>query len=972
MVKSYDRFELEKSFGVISSQSNLVWIPSDAEQSSRSSGRVISSGVDEILIWDVKSGELLEKFQDGVPLGASDASTMQAPSPVTFLAHHESGILAAGYANGNIKVWDMASGSVIINFQGHKSSITIIRFDKSGTRIVSGSSDTTIILWDLVGEEGLFKLKGHKGEIRGVDFLREYEVNSDIDSLDTYLVSVSKEGTIKLWDLRSQQCIETHLAHSNECWSLGVDVDKSLLVTSGNKTQAKLWTIDLLKPDTQKLSEVGTLEKQSKARCLEIAFRKFRSMGEDFDIFYLQNADRTVELYRLRNADELKKGIANRTKRLKAKGYSSEEILESLKESEISMRVASLQAIRADAKVKSCCWIASDVPNLKRIDLVVSLVNNCIEYYRLPVDEGLKKIKPSEAHTSKQYSIDLPGHRADIRSMDLSSDNKLLATVSDGEMKIWNIINAKVIRSFALASGYALSCKFLPGGSLIVVAFKSGALELYDLATSSLVERIEKAHGSETLKDNNEAAIWSLDLTPDGKTLVSGGNDKKVKFWDFKVEQELVPGADTYINKMKIVHKRTLEVTDDVLCVKISPDARFLAISLLNNNVNVVFFDTLKLYLTLYGHKLPVLSIDISHDCKLVITSSADKNIKIWGLDFGDCHKSIFGHTDSVMSVKFIDSTHNFFSAGKDGVIKYWDGDKFECIQKIPAHQSEVWCLVTSSDGSFVISTSHDHSIKLFSITNDQVFIEEEREKEMDEMYENTLLDNLEEETAKAQEEEDDNQNSSEVERISKQTIASLKAGERLMEALDIGTQDLDSMKAYENELRDFKLHKRSAPPSKPVPHTILQAYGVSGQQYVLDTVLKIRSSQLEDALLVLPFSYCIKILRFIQVWTDELNVSSNIVFMSVICKILFFIVRSNAKELTHQKDPALKKQLLCVKNQLRTALKSAANKLGYNTHGLRFILQQWKLTHEFEFVDEAQQKEYEDKKALKRTFVTI
>ena len=82
---------------------------------------------------------------------------------------------------------------------------------------------------------------------------------------------------------------------------------------------------------------------------------------------------------------------------------------------------------------------------------------------------------------------------------------------------------------------------------------------------------------------------------------------------------------------MKFVHTQTLELNEDVLCVRISPDAKYLAISLLNNNVQVVFLDTLKLFLTLYGHRLPVLSIDISHDSKLIITSSADKNIKIWG-----------------------------------------------------------------------------------------------------------------------------------------------------------------------------------------------------------------------------------------------------------------------------------------------------------------------------------------------------
>ena len=80
------------------------------------------------------------------------------------------------------------------------------------------------------------------------------------------------------------------------------------------------------------------------------------------------------------------------------------------------------------------------------------------------------------------------------------------------------------------------------------------------------------------------------------------------------------------------------------------------------------------------------------------------------------------------MNVRFIGDTHNFFPVGKMA-IKYWDGDKFECIQRLPAHQSEVWCMAISDDGLFMCSTSHDHSIRLWLATDDQVFLEEEKRR---------------------------------------------------------------------------------------------------------------------------------------------------------------------------------------------------------------------------------------------------
>lgn len=968
MVKSYDRYEQGSCFGVIGGQSDVLWLPPAQDQLSKSLGRAALGGLEEILIWDIKTGDLLTRLRDGLTPGASNAPTSLPPSSVVALAFHEpTNIMAAGHNDGTIKIWDLTSGSVMVTFLGHKSAITVIDFDRTGTRVVSGSADSTVILWDLVGEEGLFKLKGHKGPITGISFLSEHAEEKQDDEFEDFIVTVAKDGLIKLWETKSKQCIETHLAHSGECWSLGMNATREMIITCGSKDQVKVWEVNLGREDGQKIITKGEFEKQSKARCPNVAFSYVRDSSSVYEIFALQNADRTTEIYRLRAPEEIKKGIAKRTKRLKEKGLEDHEILQSLQEAEISMLITPLTTIRAIAKIRSAVWVKS--AKKQQLSLLLALTNNCIEYYTIPLPDQVRKAQVGDVVPVKLHTIDHLGHRADIRAMDLSEDNKLLAAVSNGELKVWNVKTEHVLRTFALDSGYALCCKFLPGGTLVVVGFKNGDLELYDLASSSLVDHVDAAHG-----DGSEgAAVWSIDLTPDGKTVITGGSDRSVKFWNIKVGQELVAGTSNTITTLKLVHTQTLELPEEVLCVRVSPDGRLLAMSLLNNNVQVVFVDTLKLFLTLYGHKLPVLSIDISHDSKIIITSSADKNIKIWGLDFGDCHRSIFGHQDSIMNVRFIPESHNFFSAAKDGMIKYWDGDKFQCIQKLAAHQSEVWSICVSRSGHFVVSTSHDHSIRIWSATNDQVFLEEEREKEMDELYENELLESLDPVDTKGRRGEEDEEEGDGAEKVSKQTTETLKAGEKLMEALDLGEEDLNATEAYVLQLQQYNAKKPGVlMPQKPTPNAILTAFGVTGQEYVLNTMLKIKAAQLEDALLVMPFSYTLKLLRFIEIWTNKDNITRNIVSIQVICKVLFFVVRVNAKELISQRDPKIKNYLIQVKSQLRDELTKAAHDLGYNTEGLKFKRSQWKLQHETEFIDEAEQKAHEEKTATKRSYATV
>jgi U3 small nucleolar RNA-associated protein 12 len=76
------------------------------------------------------------------------------------------------------------------------------------------------------------------------------------------------------------------------------------------------------------------------------------------------------------------------------------------------------------------------------------------------------------------------------------------------------------------------------------------------------------------------------------------------------------------------------------------------------------------------------------------------------------------------MDVKFVPRTHYMFSVGKDRTVKYWDADKFELLLTLEGHHAEVWCLANSSRGNFIVTGSHDRSIRRWDRTEEQLFIE--------------------------------------------------------------------------------------------------------------------------------------------------------------------------------------------------------------------------------------------------------
>ena len=104
-----------------------------------------------------------------------------------------------------------------------------------------------------------------------------------------------------------------------------------------------------------------------------------------------------------------------------------------------------------------------------------------------------------------------------------------------------------------------------------------------------------------------------------------------------------------------------------------------------------------------------------------------------------------------------------------------------------------------------------------------------------------------------------------EVTQAGKQTIESLNAGERIVEALELGKEDHALMKDYEQQL---KVRPKTAAPSR---NPIFMALGgISAEKYVLSVVAKVKPANLQDALLVLPFEHIEILITFITSWAAK------------------------------------------------------------------------------------------------------
>ncbi|OCK93646.1 WD40 repeat-like protein [Cenococcum geophilum 1.58] len=939
MVKSYSKYEQSQTFAVVNSaSSNLVWatngfIPNASKRPS-GAGHAYVGANEEVLCWDVKKGELLSRWRDAACNAEVTSVTRSGADPDIF---------AVGYGDGSIRIWDSQIATVIISFNGHRSAITTLTFNASGVLLASGSRDTNIILWDLVAEIGLFKLRGHKAQITALHFINldkvegaETHGSNTIPKGTTtdqvYLISTSKDALIKIWDVTAQHCIETHVAQTNgECWALGVSPDGSGCITAGNDGELRVWSIDIrgLRESASQIGDVierrylreqGTLYRRGKDKTTDVIFH------DRADYIAVHGSEKAIEIWRIRSEGEIQKTLTRKRKRRREKAVTATRIKDvnaeiqtddvdekkGLGDAEVSDVFVPYVTVRTGGKVRAMMW--AYIKGHKTLQLLATTGNNMIEVYDIPYKEKAKMAEIEEPpEYNKVYSVDLPGHRTDIRALALSSDDRMLASVSSGSLKVWNVRTQSCLRT--LECGYALCCSFLPGDKVAIVGTKDGEIEIFDIASSTLIDRI-KAH---------DGSIWTLNVHPDGRSVATGSADKSVKFWNFEIVHEDIPGTKRTTPRLKLVHSRTLKVDDDVLSVCFSPDSRLLAVSTLDNTVKVFFVDSLKLFLNLYGHKLPVLNMSVSSDSSLIATCSADKNIRLWGLDFGDCHKAFFAHSDSIMQVSFIphpvskDESHLFFSASKDCTIKSWDGDKFEQIQKLQGHHGEIWAMAVSRMGDFIVTASHDKSIRIWSQTDEPIFLEEERERELEELYESTLTTSIETGMDQPEGEQD------EVVAASKQTMLTLTGGERITEALELSMADLDLVRAW-------RLQKSIAPNiAPPQREPLFIALGnISAERHVLNTLSKIPAAQLHDTLLVLPFSALPALFTFIAIWVR------NRWHVSLACRVLFFMLKTHQKQIVASRE--LKSLLETMRVDLRDTLGGLKDILGFNHAALRFL----------------------------------
>ncbi|XP_019446275.1 PREDICTED: DENN domain and WD repeat-containing protein SCD1 isoform X2 [Lupinus angustifolius] len=144
----------------------------------------------------------------------------------------DAGFFISGSTDCSVKIWDpsLRGSELRATLKGHTRTVRAINSDRG--KVVSGSDDKSVLVWDKQTTQLLEELKGHDGPVSCVRMLSGERV-----------LTASHDGTVKMWDVRTDRCVATVGRCSSAVLCMEYDDNVGLLAASGRDVVANIWDI---------------------------------------------------------------------------------------------------------------------------------------------------------------------------------------------------------------------------------------------------------------------------------------------------------------------------------------------------------------------------------------------------------------------------------------------------------------------------------------------------------------------------------------------------------------------------------------------------------------------------------------------------------------------------------------------------------------------------------------------------------
>ncbi|MCE9605663.1 MAG: serine/threonine protein kinase [Planctomycetia bacterium] len=270
--------------------------------------------------------------------------------------------------------------------------------------------------------------------------------------------------------------------------------------------------------------------------------------------------------------------------------------------------------------------------------------------------------------------------------------------VEDGSVRLWDVPTQSVKASWSAHRGFVWGVHFLPDDETLVTAGDEGLIKLWKRAEPEPYRTFEHSN-----------AVRSIAFSRD-RRMFAGDRGGGLRAWSLEAPAtgSGAAGATKPLAEAK--------QAGALFAVAISPDDKTIATGGSDKVVRLWNAQDLTPKLTLEGHAGPIYGLAFHPDGRRLVSVGWDKAVHVWDAAAGMAVKSWEGHTMDIWSVAYSPDGSKLATGGADGAVKLWDAETGKLLATYLGHGNSVHTVAFNNAGTQLASGGRDGAVRVWKI----------------------------------------------------------------------------------------------------------------------------------------------------------------------------------------------------------------------------------------------------------------